>query len=267
MKKMLVIAALMIGLSVQAQSADTNAPATPFAPAAPFAYGSIEAPLLSSFYSRGRLFDNREVFEPSLTVNKDMLAGTISVNAFGSLGLREPTSLGNSERYTETDLTASYTKVFNSLSVSGGYIEYIYNGQTVPNSREVFTTLSLAKPTAFLLNPTISAYYDFGTADGFYLVAGVNHPFTITKKISVVVDTSIGYGTSNYNKWYFGVDENRWNDWNSGLTLNYALTDKVTLIAGARYGIMVDEDIRQGAYDVFGAGEKWTAKLSALYSF
>lgn len=248
----------LAGLSVQA--ADTNAPV-------PFVYGSLETPLLSSFYSRGRLFDNREVFEPSVTINKDTLGGTLSFNYFGNLGLREPTSPGNSERYTETDLTGSYSETINLATFTVGYIEYIYNGQTVPNSREVFASVALDMQKSIFVNPTASIFYDFKDANGFYGVAGLNHTFTINKKLSLVADTSLGAASANYNEFYFGVDKTRLNDWSSGLALNYALTDKVTLIAGARYGIMVDEDVRQGAFDVFGAGEKWTAKLSALYSF
>ena len=141
--------------------------------------------------------------------------------------------------------------------ITGGYIEYIFNGQTIPNTREVFATVSLAQPKAFLLNPTFSTYYDFGNADGFYLVAGLNHSFVLNQRASVVIDSALGYGTANYNKWYFGVDNNRLNDWSSGLTWNYAISSKFTFSCGVRYGIMVNEEIRQGAFDIFGAFVIW----------
>ena len=256
---------IMIGIGIvcmclfsKAQTNDIQLEQSPV-----FIYGNIEVPIVSSFFNRGRLLDDNVVTQPTVTMLKDFEFGTILFNVWQNIDIKNKLS---DENLNETDLTLGYTKTVDIMTYNVGIIDYIYTCQDVPNTYEVYMTISAAIPESFKLNPTLSIFYDFDEVDGVYAMFGINHSF-ILNSLTITPDVSIGAATSGYNNYYFGVDKAKVNDLSTGLTIAYSYSKEVIISGAVRYGTMLDKEIKDGANSVFGGYEQLTGKISAIYNF
>lgn len=228
-------------------------------------YGSIEVPVFSSYYNRGRLLKDEAVIQPYISLLKDTSAGTFSFSTFGNIVAED--YFGNDDSgINETDLILGYSKTDGVLTYGGGLIEYIYSGLDIENTHEIFVTSTLAIPKAFPVNPSLAIYYDFKEVDGFYAEAGLSHTFTFSEMFSMVAYTGLGYADSNYNEYMFGVKDDQFNGLSSGLTFN-AKKGKFTFSAGGFYGTTITDDIGEGAKGIYGDKDATVGKVSMLYSF
>jgi len=256
---------IMIGICVACMSlfskAQTNDIQVEQSPA--FIYGNIEAPIVSSFFNRGRLLDDNVVTQPTVTMLKDFEFGTILFNVWQNIDIKNKLC---DESLNETDLTLGYTKTVDIMTYNIGIIDYIYTCQPVPNTYEIYMTISAAIPKSFTLNPTLSIYYDFDEADGVYAMVGMSHSF-ILNSLTITPDVSIGAATSGYNNYYFGVDKTKVNDLSTGLTIAYLYSKEIVISGAVRYGTMLDKEIKDGANSVFGGYEQLTGKISVIYNF
>lgn len=247
------MAAVVMGMVSIGLAADTNVIPTAV---------TIDVPVLSAFNNRGRTFQDETVVEPSVTVLKPTSVGTFLVNAWGNMAPSDYSDKGEST-FNEVDLTAGYTDTKGNISYGVGVIEYVYSGSTIPNTHEAYATVTYLS----VLNPAVAAYYDFKEVEGWYGVGSVSHAFKFLDKWSVTADTGLGYATADYNKAYFGVDEDAVNDWNSGLTLAVNTTPNVVLSTGIRYIDLIDDDIENGAKSNYGDGDKTVTKIDVTVNF
>jgi hypothetical protein len=228
---------------------------------------SAEAPVLTSFTSRGRVFQDNVVYQPNVTVNKQVGSTILFINDWENIN--SDRSHGNI--FNETDLTLGGITPFNKdVTVNYGLINYIYSDMlitapvVVEDTREVY----LGVTTTYLgINPSVTTYYDIEQANGGYIVFGINHCFSCSKNSSMVADTSVGMADGNYNAFYFGVDKAQLNDWSSGLTYNYAISSKATMSTGIRYSYILNDAIREGAESSYDDGNMIIGKVSFIYNF
>lgn len=160
--------------------------------------------LQSDFYGkyvwRGINVVDDPVWQPSLTFS---YAG-FSANVWGNLDLTEQ----NSEKgqFTEVDLTVSYAWAWKDLNFSVGAINYQFPNPVAATTTEVYATVGLAT----LLSPTLKVYHDIDEVDGTYVALAMAHEFTDVMKlgdgvtVSVDASGSVGYGSANYNRFYYG---------------------------------------------------------------
>lgn len=83
----------------------------------------------------------------------------------------------------------------------------------------------------------------------------------------MTADTGVGYADADYNSFYFGIDKDALNDWNSGLGLAVNVTKSVTLSTGIRYIDMLDGDIKNGAKATYGSEDSVITKIVATVNF
>lgn len=278
MKKLYgIMMAVLVGFTVTAQAVNTNGlPADsafvkselfnnelpPVGEPQQSVNATVDLPVLSAFNSRGRTFQDETVFEPNVTVTKNLESGSVFLNTWGNMAPNKYADKGEAT-FNEIDLTVGYQNAYKKLNYGVGLIEYVYSGTDIPNTHEAYATVSGFLP----LNPTASVYYDFKEAKGFYVVGSVNHPFKITDRWTLTADTGLGYGTADYNELYFGVKEDKLNDWNSGLTLAVAMAKNVTLSTAVRYVDLIDKDIENGAEATYGEGDSIVTKIAATITF
>jgi outer membrane scaffolding protein for murein synthesis (MipA/OmpV family) len=98
-------------------------------------------------------------------------------------------------------------------------------------------------------------------------MAGLKHLLPIGKKITLTSDTAIGYADSKYNEYYFTVDKAALNDWSSGVTINYAYTDKVGVVTGIRYMTLIDDEIRDGSSEYFLGRDMIIGRVGMILTF
>ena len=77
-----------------------------------------------------------------------------------------------------------------------------------------------------------SLYYDADKANGWYGNLALSQPVEISDALKAEIGGSVGYGTENYNNYYFSKEANAVNDWNIYASAQYALTEKLSI--GAR---------------------------------
>lgn len=262
MKKLIILAILSLSInSAIAQSNDITINVT--TNASPFLYGNAELPIVSSFFSRGRLLDQYPVTQPSVTILKDFEFGTILLNVFQNYDVRDKSF---NQRLNETDITVGYTKTIDNITIGAGIIDYIYTCQPIINDYEAYFSISFNFPEEFTLNPTFTTYYDLIMENSDYSMVSINHPFAYND-FTLTPDLSIGTATAQYNKYYFGVDKNRVNDVSTGLTLNYSYTKNIVFTAAIRYVTLIDKQIQRNADSIYGNDEQLTERVSVIYNF
>ena len=124
----------------------------------------------------------------------------------------------NSCEFTEFDYTLDYSAPMpdvNGVSFSIGTIYYDFPNTHSPATTEVYAGLNFDLP----LTPYVRLYRDVGTISGSYLQFGIGHKIEKIVEVSktcycgLQLGSSIGYGSSDYNKGYFGANGANTNDW------------------------------------------------------
>ena len=205
-----------------------------------------EALVVSKYIWRGLEVNEDPVLQPSLTV----AYGGFSFNIWGNMDL---TDFGEDEciytsdcesragQFTEIDLTLDYSHSFDKFTLGGGIISYQFpNWDESEDTHEVYVAMSYD----CLLAPALTIYYDFDEVDGFYANFSVGHSFAINDKVGVDLSGNIGYGDSDYNIAYFGVDDRALVDVNCSIALPFQVTDKITITPMLNLTSVVDSDLR-----------------------
>ncbi|MBN1787609.1 MAG: hypothetical protein JW806_04360 [Sedimentisphaerales bacterium] len=168
--------------------------------------------LTSDFYSkyvwRGQMLNDDYVYQPGISASYK----GFSISLWGNVDLTDYGS--NNGEFTEYDLTFDYTFQINEkVSFSVGGINYHFPS-VVGDTTEIYWGFAFDVP----LSPSITVYHDIDNIDGTYVSAAVSHTlvkaFSLTDSIGVDVElgASVGWGSSSYNKGYWGFDESGLND-------------------------------------------------------
>ena len=224
--------------------------------------GTVEIPVFSEFNWRGMRSQDETVFQPNITVVKDIGCGVVLVNTWLNIAPNQYWDKGDNA-FNEVDVTIAYANEYKKVGYEVGLIEYVYSGLDINNTHEGYVKVGYDT----ILSPTVTTFYDFKEVEGMYGLASVSHTIDFLSNWSITADTGVGYATANYNDFYYGVDKDGLNDWNSGLTLAVKVLDNVVLSTGVRYVDLVDGDIVDGANLIYGSDDSVVTKFSATIDF
>ncbi|MFW6119155.1 MAG: hypothetical protein ACOC7S_02350 [Planctomycetota bacterium] len=220
---------------------------------------TLDATYNSKYIWRGINVVDDHVFQPSVTLGYKGL----SANVWGN---RDLTSInGNAGNFTEIDYTLDYSWSCGDAGFSVGAIYYDFPHSGGPSTTELYGSVGMDWPLA----PTLAVYYDVDEADGAYLNLGVGHTFadvwTPSQDVAVSIDlgASVGFATSNYNRFYFGEDKSAFTDLLFSLGAPFAIGDRWTITPTVNFSQLLDDDIRDSTSDdtnVWGG-------VSLAYSF
>ena len=233
--------------------------------AAPTPVGAtLDMPVLSAYVWRGQVINDEAVVQPSLTVTK----GGFSLNAWGNLNLTDAVT-DDAMEFSEIDLTAAYSYKVGAVGLGAGYIEYLFPQQTLnaeayPGTREVYASIGLPD---LVVVPSLSVYYDFDEAQGVYAVASLGYTHACAERLSLALNTSIGFASEDYNAYYFGVDEAAFNDVNAGAALTWKVCDTLSITPAVQYTMLVDGDIRDAAGGLYKDKDQVVGSLRLSYTF
>lgn len=205
-----------------------------------------EALVISKYVWRGLEVNEDPVLQPSLT----LAYGGFSFNVWGNMDL---TDFGEDEcvytsdcesragQFTEIDLTLDYSHSFDKFTLGAGIISYQFpNWDESEDTHEVYLALAYD----CLLQPALTIYYDFDEVEGFYANFSVGYSFAINDKVGIDLAGSVGYGDSDYNMAYFGVDDSALVDANCSVAMPFQVTDKITITPMLNLTSVVDSDLR-----------------------
>ena len=240
----------------------------------------MKADLLSGYVWRGQVLNDEPVLQPAFSVATPW---GLSLNAWGNVELTDKYKCRG--EFTEVDLTASYDlPIKGPVGVTVAVAEYLYPKSgayeiELPENHVLVSEdvlrgedsdsrdLSVTVTGDCLLEPTLLLSYDFDEVDGFYGSLGIGHSFEVMEKLSLDTRASIGYALSKYNEFYFGEDENAFNDGNVSAGLTYALTDNLSLSGSVSYSALLDSTIRDNGDEIYGYKDRVYGGFSAAYTF
>lgn len=149
-------------------------------------------------------------------------------------------------KFTEVDLTLSYSWQWEPFILSVGVIDYIFPNTGANSTAEVYGSVGLDVP----LTPTITVYQDVDEAEGTYVTLGVSHVFedicrpTANTSMNAKLAASVGYGSSKHNSFYYGADKAGFTDLTLSASFPIKLSDHWTLTPSLNYSRLLDQEIR-----------------------
>jgi hypothetical protein len=224
---------------------------------------------LSAYVWRGQVLNDEAVIQPAATITK----GGFAVNTWGNYNLTDEAT-GDSGVFSEVDLTVSYSRTVGPVGLGGGVIEYLFPNQTLvtadgtgvgyPGTREAYLSANLP---GLLIVPSLAVYYDFDEADSFYGLASLGYSTKLGETVNMGLSASLGYGASDYNAFYFGVDDSALNDANFGTSLTWSPCSCLSLTPAYQYTMLVDSDIEDAAAGLYKDKDQHLVSVKATYTF
>jgi len=171
---------------------------------------------LSKYIWRGQNIDDDPVFQPSISAAYGNLAASI----WGNLEL---TNINDkSGDFSEIDYSLGCTGTLPRVDGVGYSIGVIYydfpssaaDGTRTPDTTEVYWGLNLDVP----LSPSVTIYHDVDEAEGSYVSLCAGHDIEKIVElgpdipVGMEINTSLGWGSGSYNKYYWGTDQSKLND-------------------------------------------------------
>jgi hypothetical protein len=215
----------------------------------------VTADYSSLYIWRGLVMTDESVFQPGATV----CVGNLTVGIWGNMDLGHSTGdgldSGNGDRgnFTEIDYYIDWSDAVpgvDGLSYSVGAIRYDFP-QWTPNiaTAEFYGGLSLD----VLLNPSVTAYYDFDAVNSTYVSFGIGHSFEGLIPLeginTIDLSASLGWGSGSYNDTYWPTGTAaRADSMLNDLVISLAVPIEVagwTATPSVNYVSLMDNDLRK----------------------
>jgi len=218
------------------------------------------ADVMSKYVWRGQNLVDDWVLQPGAYISYN----NFTASFWGNLDLTDEN--GYKGEFSEIDLTLDYSGQVpgaDFLSYSLGFINYDFpvNGG-FDDTWEIYWGFGLDVPAS----PSVTVYHDVDEAAGTYVSFGIGHSIENLTDLGLGVDlsASIGWGSSGYNKSYWGPDESELND----LVLSAAFPFEAAGLAvtpSVNYITIVGDDIR--APNTYGQNDMWVIGVGFAKEF
>ncbi len=185
---------------------------------------------------------NESSFQPGVTVAYEGL----TAGWWGSLDLTNET--GHNNAFTEVDWYLDYSgdvPGMEGVSYSVGLIYYNFAVTQLPDTTEFYWGLYFDVP----FSPGFTVYHDLDEAEGTYVSFEASHTkeniFELSSDVPVDMEigASIGWGTSDYNNYYWGVDDGGFNDLNVSVAFPFEVGGW-TMSPSVNWTMVVDSSLR-----------------------
>jgi len=215
---------------------------------------AITADYFTKYIWRGQNLNDESVFQPSVSLSRNGFTASV----WGNLDLTDENQ--NSGEFTELDYSIDYSAsvpCINGVSFSVGALYYDFPHTDSEPTTEVYGGLNFDLP----LTPYIKLYRDVQVINGSYLQVGIGHSIEKLRQFSnncycgLQIGSSIGYGSSQYNKDYFDIDSRKLNDWTLSAAIPFCI-GAWTIKPSISYSTMLSDTIRKATEksDNFWAG-------------
>jgi hypothetical protein len=210
---------------------------------------NLEAAALNKYVWRGMILTDGPVFQPAVTLGFSGLSLGLWVN----LELNDVND--NRFHITEVDYDARYSFSFDKLSANIGIIRYTFPNTDLGSTTEIYAGIGLDT----VLQPSITIYRDIDLIDGTYISFAGSQSLALGRSgHSLGLSAALGYGSSEHNLFYYGVDESCLTDLLLSAVLSLKLGDNLTLSPQIAYSAFMSDKIKDNFdYDhatIFGVG-------------
>lgn len=214
---------------------------------------SFGADFVSAYVWRGITVNDGLAAQPYV----DVAADNFAVNVWGNYDIDDYGGAVESNEFSEIDLTVSYTLPVDAVDISIGHIEYLFpNGGT--GTSEVFVSTWL--PLLDNLSMGVTAYYDYGEVDDFYVSAGLAYDMAFDSGLGLGASVSAGYAGEDFTEAYSGVEDGGLHEYTLGLNASYPLPRDLSVSVFIAYSDSIDEDVLPDQDEELfgGAGVFWS---------
>lgn len=218
------------------------------------------ADISSKYVWRGQNLVDDWVLQPGAYISHKGLTASF----WGNLDLTDEN--GYEGEFSEIDLTLDYSGQvpgIDLLSYSLGFINYDFPvNEGADDTWEIYWGFGLDVPAS----PSVTVYHDVDEVEGTYVSFGIGHSIENITDFGMGVDlsASIGWGSSSYNRTYWGPDKSEMND----LALSAAFPFEVAGFAitpSVNYITIVGDDIR--APNTYGQNDMWVVGVGFSKEF
>ena len=160
---------------------------------------TIDLGASSAYVWRGKVINDEAVIQPQVIMG----ANGFSFNVQGAWDLKHET---NSSENTRMDISAGYSMDLDLVRVKPGVTAYVYHDESEGGLKDTFETFVDIVFNLKNVNivPSLTAYYDFGEAEGFYGLASIAHSIELAGGRSAIdMAVSVGAGDEKYGEYLF----------------------------------------------------------------
>ncbi len=227
---------------------------------------TIGADVASSYVWRGITLNSDAVVQPSIAVEHD---SGLAIEVWSNFDLGDDDGAFVKREFSEIDFDVSYTVDFDMVSLTIGYIEYTFpaaGGIVDEETGESFVVtadregyISVGAEVVDGLSLDLTAYQNFASSDGTYIVLGAEYGLEVADGLSLALNGSIAYGGEAAT----AGGKSGMHDYLIGLVAEYEVQDGLSVSAFVNYvgsldsDVLPDEAVRE---DVFGG-------IGVYYSF
>jgi uncharacterized protein (TIGR02001 family) len=176
------------------------------APQAVAATATAALDVNSAYVWRGITANDGFVLQPSMDVSHNGFA----FNVWGNYDVDDYDGALNDNRFSEIDLTGSYTFKLGSVDTSIGIIHYLFPELEEPAdtyTTELFLGLSYDLGSGFAISTKL--YYDVDAVSDFYITAGLGYSYSINDKTTLGLSGLISYAGEDFTEYYTAWLSNR----------------------------------------------------------
>jgi len=217
-----------------------------------------DAGFFNKYVSRGVTLSEDPVFQPDVWASYR----GVTLNVWGNMDLTDVND--NEAEFNELDFTLEYSGQWEALGYSAGGIYYVFPNTEDRDTAELYASLGYDT----VLKPTLTVFYDFIEADGFYVVFGIGHGFDIplptdalTARLELAAQA--GWGSRNFNEFNAGVHKDAFTDLVLTASLPVTFGEHLTVSPMVSWSSALDTDIR--AANGKNDNVIWGATLSASF--
>lgn len=160
---------------------------------------------------------------------------------FGSMEMTDV--YANQNKFTEVDYYFDYSRAFGKINASFGYAHYTYPNTTFATTGELY---GKASTDLKYVQGALIAYLDIKEAKGIYISPSVSKSFEV-EKVTPTLTMSLGYGSSQHNNYWIGVDKSGLTDLTTTLKLDYTppgnLSNYMMFTADLNYSKILSSDL------------------------
>lgn len=193
----------------------------------------------SAYVWRGLTFNNGFVLQPSMDVSHNGFA----FNVWGNYDVDDYDGALNDNRFSEIDLTGSYTFKLGSVDTSVGIIHYLFPELEEPAdtyTTELFLGLSYDLGSGFAISTKL--YYDIDAVNDFYITAGLGYSYSINDKTTLGLSALVGYAGEDFTEYYAGGTDSGFFNYTLTASMKYMVTDAFGIGANINFTDNLDDN-------------------------
>jgi hypothetical protein len=220
----------------------------------------LQTDVFSAFVWRGITVSENPVIQPALDV---ALPSGFDLTLWGNLDLGDNHGEFSSGEFSETDLILSYGYTTGAVSLTVGYIEYLYphqtseattsgtnevalpgarNGGALPGTREIYIGFDVDLGLGFAASTYL--YNDVDEVKDFYANGGVTYSYECAAMVTTELGASVGFAGKDWAAYNSGGTDGGFHEYTVTLGVRYPIpASSMEIGAQVAYTDSLDTDV------------------------